>query len=310
MTTFLYSDPVFRRHDTGHGHPECSARLNSVLEALRAPGFEALRWRTPAAADVDQLSRVHDRRHIDDTLTSISRQHTHYLDGDTCVSAESGDAALKAAGAVCAGVDAVMGGDADNAFCAVRPPGHHATADHCMGFCLFNNAAVAAAHAIDCHGLARVAIVDFDVHHGNGTQDIFWDRSDVLYISSHQSPLYPGSGAGSETGVAGNILNLPLAAGSDGETMRLAYQQHAFPKLRAFAPELLLVSAGFDAHCLDPLAGLNWTEADYRWLSERLVDEARTLCGGRLVSTLEGGYHLQALAASVAAHVSTLMGAA
>lgn len=308
MTTLLYSDPIFRRHYTGAGHPECAARLESILETLDAPRFGALQRLHPEPVTIDQLAEVHNRNHVLRLLGNIPSEHTRYIDGDTCVSPESGNAALKAAGAVCGAVDAVLGGQADNAFCAVRPPGHHATSAQAMGFCLFNNVAVAVAHARNRHQVERVAVVDFDVHHGNGTQEIFWDCAEVLYVSSHQSPLYPGTGRAAEAGAWGNVLNLPLLSGSMGAAMRQAYTELAFPALRSFRPDLILVSAGFDAHRLDPLAGLNWTEDDYRWISQCLMDEADQLCSGHLVSTLEGGYHLGALGESVAAHVAALMG--
>jgi acetoin utilization deacetylase AcuC-like enzyme len=308
MTTLLFSDPVFQRHHTGSGHPECPARLATILEGLEGPRFGDLQRLQPEPVSIDQLAAVHSREHVLALLAHIPEQRVQHIDGDTCVSPDSGDAALKAAGAVCGAVDAVLGGEADNAFCAVRPPGHHATPVQAMGFCLFNNVAVAAAHARNRYQVERIAVVDFDVHHGNGTQAIFWDCAEVLYISSHQSPLYPGTGRAAESGAWGNVLNLPLPAGSGGATMRQAYTELAFPALQSFRPDLILVSAGFDAHRLDPLAGLNWTEDDYRWITRCLLDEAEQLCAGRLVSTLEGGYHLTALARSVAAHVAELMG--
>ncbi len=221
------------------------------------------------------------------------------------MSPASADAALRAAGAVCAAVDAAIAGTHRRAFCAVRPPGHHATRDTSMGFCLFNSVAVGAAHAIATHGLERVAIVDFDVHHGNGTQDIFWSDARVLYASSHQWPLYPGTGARNETG-AGNIVNAPLRPGSGSAEFRRAHEDIVLPALEHFAPELVLISAGFDAHRLDPLANLNLVADDYAWITERLVDIAERHARGRVVSSLEGGYSLTALRESTAAHVSAL----
>jgi acetoin utilization deacetylase AcuC-like enzyme len=309
MSTLLFSDPVFRRHDTSRGHPECPERLDSVLKALAAPVFNDLERRSPSPVSVERLASVHDRRHVEAVLAAIPHEGNRFLDGDTCVSPDSGDAALKGAGAVCQAVDEVAAGSADTAFCAVRPPGHHATAEVAMGFCLFNNAAVAAAHALDAHAMGRVAIVDFDVHHGNGTQDIVWSRPDILYISSHQSPLYPGTGSTSERGDSGNVVNMPLPPNSGSAEMRAVYESIGLPALEAFRPDLIFVSAGFDAHRLDPLAGLNWTEADYVWLTARILDIADRICGGRVISTLEGGYHLQALGASAAGHVRVLMGA-
>jgi acetoin utilization deacetylase AcuC-like enzyme len=309
MSTLLFSDPVFRRHDTSRGHPECPERVDAVLDALSKPDFGALQRRIPSPATVDRLASVHERRHVEAVLQAIPAQGHAFLDGDTCVSPDSGNAALCGAGAVCEAVDEVAQGRADTAFCAVRPPGHHATADAAMGFCLFNNAAVAAAHALNAHGMNRVAILDFDVHHGNGTQDIVWSRPGILYVSSHQSPLYPGTGRASERGGSDNIVNMPLPPNSGSTEMRDAYGAVGLPALEAFQPDLIILSAGFDAHRLDPLAGLNWTEDDYAWLTRRVLDIADRLCGGRVVSTLEGGYHLGALGNSVAGHVRALMGA-
>jgi len=306
MTTLLYTDPVFQAHDTGPGHPERSARLQAVLDALEFDALSEIERRSPVAASVDQLLSVHDPSHVESTLAAIPVQGSRGLDPDTIVSPRSGEAALNAAGSVCAAVDAVLRGEADNAFCAVRPPGHHATANRAMGFCLFNSVAVAAAHARAVHGLERVAIVDFDVHHGNGTQDIFWDSQNVFYVSSHQSPLYPGTGSRSERGSMGNIVNLPLPSDSGSESMQQEYTETGLPALREFQPELIIVSAGFDAHKLDPLAGLNWLESDYAWITARLLEIADDCCSGRLVSSLEGGYDLDALGRSVATHVGVL----
>lgn len=307
MRTLLYTDPVFQAHNTGPGHPERSARLEAVLEALQLESLAEIERRAPIAASVDQLARVHQRDYVEATLAAMPLEGSVGLDPDTIVSPRSGEAALSAAGSVCAAVDAVMAGEADNAFCAVRPPGHHATPSRAMGFCLFNSVAVAAAHACEVHGLKRVAIVDFDVHHGNGTQDIFWDSQRVFYLSSHQSPLYPGTGSPGERGASGNIVNLPLPANSGSESMQDVYVETGLPALREFRPELLLVSAGFDAHKQDPLAGLNWLEEDYAWISARLLEVADEFCAGRLVSSLEGGYNLEALGRSVATHVGSLL---
>jgi acetoin utilization deacetylase AcuC-like enzyme len=278
-----------------------------VLEALQLESLAEIERRAPIAASVDQLARVHQRDYVEATLAAMPLEGSVGLDPDTIVSPRSGEAALSAAGSVCAAVDAVMAGEADNAFCAVRPPGHHATPSRAMGFCLFNSVAVAAAHACEVHGLKRVAIVDFDVHHGNGTQDIFWDSQRVFYLSSHQSPLYPGTGSPGERGASGNIVNLPLPANSGSESMQDVYVETGLPALREFRPELLLVSAGFDAHKQDPLAGLNWLEEDYAWISARLLEVADEFCAGRLVSSLEGGYNLEALGRSVATHVGSLL---
>jgi acetoin utilization deacetylase AcuC-like enzyme len=243
---------------------------------------------------------------IDEILASAPDTGWVRLDADTVMSPASAEAALRAAGAVCAAVDAAISNMRPRAFCAVRPPGHHATPSTAMGFCLFNSIAVGAAHAIARHGLARVAIIEFDVHHGNGTQDIFWSDPRVLYASTHQSPLYPGTGARLERGV-GNIVNAPLPPGAGSAEFRAAMETIVLPALDAFAPELVLVSAGFDAHKLDPLANLNLETADYAWVTAQLVDLAERHAKGRLVSTLEGGYSLTALRDGVAAHVGALL---
>jgi len=302
----LYTHEACFDHDPGPAHPEAVARLAAVLEALDDNVFAGLvRLQAPRASRA-QLARVHTRRLIDSILEHGPLHYWRMLDADTMMSPGSAEAALRAAGAVCAAVDGALGEGATRAFCAVRPPGHHATHDTAMGFCLFNNIAVGAAHALAEHGLKRVAIVDFDVHHGNGTQDIFWNEPRVLYASSHQDPLYPGTGARSDTGV-GNIVNVPLPAGAGAVEFRTACTQVILPALDAFAPQLLMISAGFDAHRLDPLANLELTEEDYAWITRELVALAERHASGRIVSTLEGGYHLGALRASVAAHVFALM---
>jgi acetoin utilization deacetylase AcuC-like enzyme len=306
MTVLLYSHDVFLDHDTGPAHPERPERLRSVLAALSDPRFAALERREAPEASLDQLTRVHRRAYVARVLEAVPAHGLVSLDPDTVISPASGRAALRAAGALCAAVDAVIAGEAKRAFCAVRPPGHHAEPSRAMGFCLFNNVAVGAAHARAAHGLERVAIVDFDVHHGNGTQAAFASEPAVLFGSSHQMPLYPGTGAGSETGL-GNIINMPLAPGSTGEDFRAAWREAFVPRLEAFRPQLILVSAGFDGHRDDPLANLGLNERDYAWITAEVVRVAEESCGGRVVSTLEGGYDLAALAASAAAHVGELM---
>jgi len=307
MTTQLITHPACLDHDPGPYHPENPRRLEAVLAALSEPAFAGLeRVSAPRASD-DQLCLVHPRAYVDGVLGSIPPQGRHQLDGDTIVSPGSGDAALRAAGAAVAGVDAVCEGKARNAFCAVRPPGHHAEADQSMGFCLFNNVAVAALHARVKHGLRRVAVIDFDVHHGNGTQHMFERDADLLYASTHEWPLYPGTGAAQEQGVAHNIVNVPLAGGSGGAEFRAAYTAKILPALDAFKPELVIISAGFDAHENDPLAGLRLHEDDYAWVTRALMAIARKYAKDRVVSCLEGGYDLDALAASSAAHVEALM---
>ncbi len=299
----IYSHPACLRHDPGAGHPEAIARLQAVIEALRA-AFPAIEWRDAPLATREQLARVHTRELIATVLDTPAAQPVR-LDEDTVLASGSADAALHASGAAIAAVDAVCAGEITRAFCAVRPPGHHATAGTAMGFCLFNQVAVAAAHALAAHGLERVAIVDFDVHHGNGTQAIFESEPRVLYASSHQAPLYPGTGLASERG-AGNVFNAPLAPGSGGPDFRAAWSGELLPAIDAFAPQLLLVSAGFDAHRLDPLADLCVEARDYHWLSAELARLADRHAHGRLVSMLEGGYSLTALRECSVAHLQGL----
>src|SRR3984957_942118 len=307
MTTLLYTHRSCLEHDPGQYHPETPARLQAVLDALSAPEFSPLQRREAPEAALDDIARVHPRRFVERPLAAVPEAGHVGIDADTVMSPQSGAAALHAAGAVAAAVDAVVAGEADSAFCAVRPPGHHAEPNRAMGFCLFNNIAVGALRARQVHGLARVAVVDFDVHHGNGTQACFWDDGSLFYGSTHQWPLYPGTGSSGETGAAGNIVNVPLPPMSGSQAFRLGMTRTLLPALDAFAPEMVLISAGFDAHKSDPLAQLLLDEADYTWATERLLDIARRHAGGRVVSTLEGGYDLLALGASAAAHVRALM---
>jgi acetoin utilization deacetylase AcuC-like enzyme len=299
----VYTHPACLAHATGPGHAERPERLRAVLNALEA-AHPDLDWQQAPRASRGQLLRAHDERLLAAVLES-DPQGLLQLDPDTVLSPHSAEAALHAAGAGVAAVDAVLAGRTRRAFCAVRPPGHHATADTAMGFCLFNNIAVAARHAVDRHGLERVAIVDFDVHHGNGTQAIFEHEPRVLYASSHQWPLYPESGARSETG-CGNVFNAPLPKGSGGEAFRAAWRDELLPAVDAFKPQLLLVSAGFDGHRRDPLAGLLLESADFAWLTRELAALADRHADGRLVSMLEGGYDLEALAECSVAHVDIL----
>ena len=306
MTTLLVTHPDCIRHDPGSGHPESPDRLSAVLKALEElPGL--VRCEAPLGNETD-IARVHGDDFIKAVLEQVPQSGRAALDPDTIVSPASGQAALRAIGAVTAAVDAVVTGQARNGFCAVRPPGHHAEPDRVMGFCLFNSIAIAARHAHAVHGLKRVAIVDFDVHHGNGTQTVVEQDPSLFFASSHQFPFYPGTGAANETGM-GNVVNAPLPAGTDGAAFRRTFEARILPALDQFAPELLLVSAGFDAHRADPLAGLELEEADFAWVTARLTEAARRHAGGRLVSVLEGGYDLRALAACAAAHVQSLMAA-
>jgi acetoin utilization deacetylase AcuC-like enzyme len=302
----LYTHRACLRHVPPGNHAECPARLQAVLEALDADRYATVDCVEAPRASREQLLRVHGTAHIDAILSGPAGEDPHMLDADTYWCANSGEAALRAAGAVIAAVDAVMAGTCRHAFCAVRPPGHHATATQAMGFCLFNNVALGAAHALAAHGLERIAIADFDVHHGNGTQELCAGDERILFTSSHQVPLYPGTG---DPGAANpdNCINGALAPGSGSAAFRELWSTLLLPRLHAFRPQLVLVSAGFDAHRRDPLADLQLETDDYAWVTAQLVDLAHVHAADRLVSTLEGGYDLAALAASTCAHVDALM---
>jgi acetoin utilization deacetylase AcuC-like enzyme len=306
MTTLLFTHPACLEHDPGRHHPESPARLRAVVEALADPEFARLERREAPEAALDDILRVHPRHHVERILRAVPKSGHVAIDADTVLSPDSGQAALRAAGAVVAAVDAVMAREGNNAFCAVRPPGHHAEPERAMGFCLFNNIAVGALRARQAHGLGRVAVIDFDVHHGNGTQAAFETDDSLFYASTHQSPLYPGTGAASEIGV-GNVVNVPLRPMAGSSQFRAGMTQRILPAIEAFRPEFVLISAGFDAHRNDPLAQLLLDEADYAWITERLIEIADRHADGRLVSTLEGGYDLDALRASAAAHTRVLM---
>ena len=307
MTVALITHPACLEHDTGPWHPECADRLRGVLSALEGEEFLPLLRETAPAASESELARVHPLDYVRAILAIRPPPGEHVaLDADTTMSAGSAEAALRAAGGAVHAVDSVMEGWARSAFVAARPPGHHAEPSRPMGFCLFANAAIAACHARVRWGLGRVAVVDFDVHHGNGTQAIFADDPDLFYASSHQFPCYPGTGTESERGV-GNIFNAPLRPGATGADFRRAWETALLPALDRFAPELIIVSAGFDAHKADPLAQLRLETADFGWITARLVEAAERHCSSRLVSLLEGGYDIPALAASDALHVRTLL---
>jgi len=308
MTSLLISHPSFLEHDTGPHHPERPDRLRAVLAALDEPAFSGLPRLIAPAATLEQLTRVHPAEYVEAILAIRPPPgELAQIDGDTVMSTRSAEAAQHAAGAVVAGVDAVMAGTVRTVFAAVRPPGHHALPSVPGGFCLFNSVAVGALHAQTVHGLERVAIIDFDVHHGQGTQAVVAADPGLFYASTHQSPLYPGTGSPRERGLDGNVVNVPLPAGSGSAEFRAAWSERILPALESFAPQLVIVSAGFDAHRDDPLAQLNVETADFVWLTEELLAIADRHAKGRLVSALEGGYDLDALAESVVSHVQALM---
>jgi acetoin utilization deacetylase AcuC-like enzyme len=306
LATLLITHDAGLDHLTPPGHPERVARLRTVQSALSGPGFSALLRDSAPKADTADLLRAHPASYLDRLQAALPEDGFVQLDPDTFLSAGSLDAAVRAVGGANAAVDAVLAGEATNAFVAMRPPGHHAEKDTAMGFCLYSTVALAALRALDHHRLSRVAVLDFDVHHGNGTQDVLWDESRAMFVSSHQMPLYPGTGHMTERGAHGQVVNMPLAAGTGGEDMRGVWEP-ALERVAEFSPDLILVSAGFDAHRDDPLAGLNWTEDDFVWITRAICDLADVVCGGRVVSSLEGGYDLDALDRSVTAHVRELM---
>jgi acetoin utilization deacetylase AcuC-like enzyme len=308
MSTVLFTHPICAEHSNGPEHPEQPARLRAIMAALEDSAFMFLTRAEAPEGTVRDIQRVHAPFYVEAIFENVPKTGFVMLDPDTGLSPASGQAALRAVGAACAAVDAVMGGEARNAFCAIRPPGHHAEPSQAMGFCLFNNAAIAAQHAhLQC-GAERVAVVDFDVHHGNGTQTALERHRHFFYASSHQWPAYPGTGGAHETGVAGNVVNVPLRAGAGSQEFRAGYVEQIFPKLRAFRPDLIIISAGFDAHARDPLAYLRLQTEDFAWVTRELLEIADECCAGRVVSVLEGGYDLIALAESVAVHVRELMG--
>ena len=307
MTTLLLTSPLSLEHPVPPGHPERPDRMRAVAEVLAHEDFEPLVRREAQPADPSAVLLAHPERHLEKVRHTIPEEGMRQVDGDTHVGPRSLEAALACVGGAMAAVDAVIGGEADNAHVAMRPPGHHAEKTTAMGFCLFNTVAIAARHAQTAHGLERVAIVDFDVHHGNGTQDIFWDDPTVLFASTHQMPLYPGTGAKGEAGEHDQIINAPLSPGDGGTRFREAFSARVLPRLAEFRPDLVLVSAGFDAHHRDPLAEIELTEDDFDWATGKLMDVADRHAEGRMVSLLEGGYDLQGLARSDAAHVKRMM---
>lgn len=307
MTTAFLTHMDCLQHINPDGHPERVARLEAILDRMSASEFDGLmRLDAPLGTD-DHILTTHPAIYLDAIKAAVPAQGWTQIDGDTSLSPGTLQAAYRGVGANIKAVDLVMSGKATNAFCATRPPGHHAEKQTAMGFCFFGNVVIGARHALNHHKLDRVAIIDFDVHHGNGTQDLVWDDERILFVSSHQMPLYPGSGAASEEGAHRNVLNIPLDPNANGIALRQAFECEIIPALEAHKPQMIFISAGFDAHQADPLANLNLIEDDFNWATKILCDFADKHCKGRVVSTLEGGYDLQALAASVAAHVTVLM---
>jgi acetoin utilization deacetylase AcuC-like enzyme len=307
VSTLLVTHAYCSRHDMGEGHPERPERLRAIDQALEAESFQLLARDAAPRASLEALTRVHPDEYVA-TIERATPLNGHVrVDQDTSMSPGTWEAALRSAGGAVFGVDEVMTGKVVNAFVATRPPGHHAEVSTPMGFCFFNNAAIAARHAQAVYGAERIAIVDFDVHHGNGTQDIFWNEKSVMYASSHEMPSFPGTGAMSETGEHNQIVNAPLRAGDSGVQFREAYEYLILPRVEDFAPDLVIISAGFDAHFRDPLGNLRLREEDFAWVTRKLMAIARKSCNNRVVSLLEGGYDLDGLAKSVAAHVAALM---
>lgn len=308
MSTLYISHPAALAHQTPLGHPERPDRITAIERALEKERFMPLLREQAPIAEMESLTLAHPAEYVTRLRDVSPREGMVRIDEDTVMSPGTYEAALRGAGGAVLAVDEVMTGRATNAFVAMRPPGHHAERIRAMGFCFFNNAAIAARHAQARYGAERVAIFDWDVHHGNGTQDIFWSDSSVLYLSTHEAPLYPGTGALSETGEYGTIVNAPLNAGDGSEQFRDAVESVILPRIHDFGPDLIVISAGFDAHWRDPLASLNLSESDFGWATRKLMDMAERHCGRRIVSLLEGGYDLEGLAKSVSFHLDALMG--
>jgi len=307
MSTLLITHPACLEHLTPLGHPERPDRLRAIERALEAEKFQALARVQAPIAPIEAIALCHSMDYITAVREAGPKEGLIHLDADTAMSPGTFEAALRAAGGAIFAVDEVLTNKATNAFIATRPPGHHAETARPMGFCLFDNAAIAARYAQHRYGIASAAIVDFDVHHGNGSQEIFWSDKTVMYCSTHQMPLFPGTGAVGETGEHNTVVNAPLRPGDGAQAFRAALESRILPRLAEFKPELIVISAGFDAHMRDPLANINLAEADFVWATQKIMDIADRFAGGRIISLLEGGYDLQALGNSVAAHVATLM---
>ncbi len=305
MKTGIISTNTYLNHNTGEGHPERAERVTVVLDHLKKIKQKNLIWKKPSKFDLKYLEYAHDKNYLDNITESFPKQGLNFLDGDTIVSPGSKDATRDAVASILTAIDGVMKKEFRNAFCPVRPPGHHAEKQKAMGFCVYNNVAVGAYYLLEKYNLSKVAIIDFDVHHGNGTQNIFYNNKNVLYISTHQYPYYPGTGAANEKGIKNNILNIPLKAGTKSHEFLNAYDL-IFKKLREFKPEFILLSAGFDAHKDDPLAQINLESKDYYTLTKRIKSLAKQICEEKIVSILEGGYDLNALKESVDYHIKSL----
>ena len=307
MSTLIISHKDCLSHIEPTGHPEQVMRLLEVVKRLKFEEFKNLIWKEAPIATNEQILLGHSKKYVEFIENIQKSNHITHLDADTYFGKGSLNAAKRGVGANISAVNAVMSGDFNNAFSAIRPPGHHAETEKAMGFCIFGNVAIAAKYAIENHKLKRVAVVDFDVHHGNGTQEILWDDPNVLFVSTHQMPLWPGSGTHEEHGKHQNILNIPIQANTDGPAFRQKFDEIILPRLDSYEPEILIISAGFDAHYKDPLANIELMTEDYEWITHRLCDIADEHADGRLISSLEGGYNLAALAESVAVHVKVLM---
>ncbi len=306
MTTCIFTSNSSIRHDTGPGHPECPERIPAILNGLKKIQSQKLIWKEIGSFDEKYIELTHSQKYLEKINQSFPKEDLVFLDGDTIVSKGSKKAAYDAVGAIINAIDAVMNQEFDNAFCVVRPPGHHAEKEQAMGFCIFNNVAVGATYLLEKYKLDKVAIIDFDVHHGNGTQDIFYNEKKVLYISSHQFPFYPGTGSKDEIGKFNNILNIPLKAGTVSEEFFNSYKK-VYDKLNEFRPQFILLSAGFDAHKNDPLANVNLESKDYYILTKEIMKIAKKICGNKIVSILEGGYNLSAIQESAKYHVEALL---